>query len=83
MKTAIFGQFDNFRPGVFDRNGKKAHLRTKTFHLSLYQVSITFRSKVLARTSSSLEKIVGYFGQFDNFRSDVFLPKWSKGTSTT
>ena len=35
IKTAIFGQFDNFRSGVFDRNGQKAHLRTKTFHLSL------------------------------------------------
>ena len=34
MKTAIFGQFDNFRSGVFDRNGQKAHLRTNTFHLS-------------------------------------------------
>ena len=33
MKTAIFGQFDNFRSGVFDRNGQKALLRTKTFHL--------------------------------------------------
>ena len=35
MKTAIFDQFCNYRPGVFDRNGQKAHLRTKTFHLSL------------------------------------------------
>ena len=33
MKTAIFGQFDNIRLGVFDRNGQKAHLR---IHLSLY-----------------------------------------------
>ena len=30
-----FGQFDHFRWGVFDRNSQKAHLRTKTFHLSL------------------------------------------------
>ena len=32
---------------------------------------MTFRSKVLARTSSSLEKtaIMGYFGQFDHFQS--------------
>ena len=38
------------------------------------QVSMTFRSKVLARTSSSLEKplFFGYFGQFYNFRSGVF-----------
>ena len=35
MKTANFGQFDHFRWGVFDRNGQKAHLWTKTFHLSL------------------------------------------------
>ena len=30
-----FCQFDHFRSGIFDRNGQKAHLRTKTFHLSL------------------------------------------------
>ena len=30
-----FGQFYNFRSGVFDRNDQKAHLRTKTFYLSL------------------------------------------------
>ena len=35
MKADIFGQFDNFRSGVFDRNAQKAHLRTNTFHLSL------------------------------------------------
>ena len=56
MKTDNFDQFNNYRSGVFDQNGQKAHLRTKTFHLAYNQVSITFRSKVLARTSSSLEK---------------------------
>ena len=34
-ENRFFGQIDNFRSGVFDRNGQKAHLRTKTFHLSL------------------------------------------------
>ena len=63
MKTAIVCQFDNFRWGVFDRNGHKAHLPTKTFQ-AYNQVSMTFFSKVL------FEK--GYFGQFDNFRSGVF-----------
>ena len=35
---------------------------------------MTFRSKVLACTSTSLEKplFFGYFGQFDNFRSGGF-----------
>ena len=28
-KNRYFGQFDHFRWGVFDRNGEKAHLRTK------------------------------------------------------
>ena len=28
MKTAIFGQFDNFRSGVFDRNGQQDCPRT-------------------------------------------------------
>ena len=35
MKTAIFGQFDNYRSSVSNRNGQKAHLWTNTFHLSL------------------------------------------------
>ena len=34
-ENRFFGQFYNSRSGVFDRNGRKAHLRTKTFHLSL------------------------------------------------
>ena len=35
LGNRYFGQFDHFRWGVFDRIGQKAHLRTKTFHLSL------------------------------------------------
>ena len=56
MKTAIFGQFYKFRSDIFDRNGQKAHLRTRTFIWAYNQVSKSFRSKVLARTSSCLEK---------------------------
>ena len=33
-ENRFFCPFDHFRWGVFDRNGQKAHLLTKTFHLS-------------------------------------------------
>ena len=68
MKTAIFGQFYNFRSGVFGRNGQKAHLRIKTFHLSL------------ARISSSLEKPLFFFAILANFTTSgrVFLTEMVK-----
>ena len=34
-ENRYFWPIYNFRSGVFDRNSQKAHLRTKTFHLSL------------------------------------------------
>ena len=53
----------------------KRHIYGPRSFIGAYnQVSLTFRSKVLARTSSSLEKplFFVYFDQFGNFRSGVF-----------
>ena len=118
MKTAIFGQIDNFRSGVFmtfslkviahtssslekplflailanlTTSGRvfliemvKRHIHGPRPFIWVYnQVSMTFRSNVLARTSSSFEKpLFGLFWPIWPFPVGCFWPKWSKGTST-
>ena len=55
----------------------------KPFIWAYNQVSLSFRSKVLARTSSSLEKpLFGLFWPIWQLPVGCFWPKWSKGTST-
>ena len=51
-ENRYFGQFDNFRSEMV----KKHIFGPRPFIWAYNQVSMTFRSKVLARTSSSLEK---------------------------
>ena len=73
---AIFGQFDNFRAG-----GHKAPIYGPWPFIWAYnQVSMTFSSKVPARTSSSLEKPL-YLAIWQIWQLQVryFWPKWSKG----
>ena len=62
MKTAIFGQFDNLRSGVFDRNGQKAHLRTNTFHLILQPnlYDLPFKSSSPYKLKSWKPAILGF-----------------------